>query len=66
VKFDLLCTVSTGEVHSTIDGKYYIYYIDAAFIPEFLRIHKFSPGKALHFLKEKARDYDKPTEEKII
>jgi hypothetical protein len=40
-----------------IDGKEYIYFIDAGYIPAVLRKVKRSDGGALNFLKDKARDY---------
>jgi len=55
--FQLLCTVSTGEVHSMIGGKYYVHFLDAAFIGKFKRIFIKSPGKALDFLKKNSRSY---------
>ena len=56
--FQLLCTVGSGEVHSMIDGKYYIHFIDSAFIPGFNKMYLKSPGKALNFLKEKSWAYE--------
>lgn len=56
-QFQLLCTVSTGEIHSMIDGKYYVHFLDAAFIPKFKRLYEKSNGNALNFLKQKSRSY---------
>jgi len=57
-KFQLLCTVGSGEVHSMIDGKYYIHFIDSAFIPRFNKMYLKAPGKALNWLKEKSWAYE--------
>lgn len=44
-----------GTVKVLIDGKEYIYFIDAGYIALFLTKQKNSDGAALQFLKEKAR-----------
>ena len=46
-----------GEVHTVINGKRYVYNIDAALIPKLRTLYKHSPGKALQFLKERSTGY---------
>ena len=46
-----------GDVYVKINGKKYLYHIDAAHIEHFLRLHKRAKGKSLAFLKEKAGGY---------
>lgn len=44
-----------GTVKVLIDGKEYIYFLDAGYISMFLTKKKISDGIALQFLKDKAR-----------
>lgn len=45
-----------GTMNILIDGKEYVYFLDAIYIPLVLTKIKKSDGRALNFLKEKARD----------
>ena len=47
---------SIGTVNILLDGKEYIYFIDAAYIPLFLKRSEKSGGRAFNYLKEKSRD----------
>jgi len=58
MEFDVLCTVSTGEVVSTIDGKGYKHFIDAAKIERFLKLYRKAPGKALNYLRDESDGYE--------
>lgn len=48
-----------GELGVLINGVKYRYFLDAGFIPKIERMAKRRPGKALAFLKEVAREYEK-------
>lgn len=52
----ILSYSSDGTVKVLIDGKEYIYFLDAGYISMFLTKKKNSDGAALQFLKDKARD----------
>lgn len=52
---------SDGELGVLINGVKYRYFLDAGFIPKIERMAKRQPGKALAFLKEVAREYEKET-----
>ena len=43
-----------GDVYVSINGTEYLYFLDAAHIPHFLRLYKRAKGKALAFLKKRA------------
>ena len=58
MEFNLLCTVSNGEVISVIDGKSYKHFLDAAKMSQFKRIYDKAPGKALQYLKEQCSGYE--------
>lgn len=45
-----------GTVKVLIDGKEYLYFLDAGYISMFLIKQKNSDGAALQFLKDKSRD----------
>ncbi len=51
LKFEILAIVNNGEVHSTINTKYYVHYIDSAKLPRFKHLMYRSPGRALSYLK---------------
>ena len=55
-KLDFYWTAITkaGDVYVRINGVEYLYFIDAAHIPHFLRLYKRARGKALAFLKSRA------------
>ena len=50
---------SDGEMGVLINGVKYRYFLDAGFIPKITRLFEHKPGKALAFLKDVARDYEK-------
>lgn len=58
MKFNLLCTVSNGEVISEIDGKRYKHFLDAAKMNQFHKIYDRALGKALQYLKEQCSWYE--------
>lgn len=55
--FKVLSHSSDGTMNVLVDGKEYIYFLDAGYIPGVLKKAKHSKGDALNFLKDKARDY---------
>lgn len=59
LRFRIRYTLLSGEVGVIINGVRYTYFIDAGFIPKIEKMARKSPGKALAFLKETARDYIK-------
>lgn len=54
--FEILKHSDDGTINVSIDGKEYIYFIDAGHIPTVVEMAKKSGGGALNFLKNKARD----------
>ena len=52
-------TIESGEIGVVINGVKYRYFLDAGFIPKIEKMAKRKPGKALAFLKEVARGYEK-------
>lgn len=56
LNFWIRYTSSYGEVGVSINGVEYTYLLDAGFIPKVERLARYSPGKALSFLKEVSRD----------
>lgn len=52
----ILSYSNDGSMDVEIDGKRYIYFIDAGHIETVLKKAKRSGGEALNFLKFKARD----------
>lgn len=46
-----------GTVTVSINGKGYVYFLDAIWTEKFLNMTKKSAGKALQFIKGKAYDY---------
>lgn len=57
--FIIRYTCLHGELGVLINGTKYRYFLDAGFIPKIERMAKRRPGKALAFLKEVAREYEK-------
>ena len=54
--FKILSHSNDGTINVLIDGKEYIYFIDAGYIETVLKKAEKSGGAALNFLKFKARD----------
>ncbi|MCK5608447.1 hypothetical protein KAR91_41585 [Candidatus Pacearchaeota archaeon] len=54
--FKILSHSSDGTMNVLIDGKEYLYFLDAGYIKTVLKKAKKSGGGALNFLKNKARD----------
>lgn len=57
MKFKILSHTDDGTMNVLIDGKEYIYFLDAGHIKTVIYKAKKSSGGALNFLKSKARDY---------
>ena len=55
--FKIGAIISGTEIHSMINGVEYVHLVDSALVPKLESLYLHSPGKALQFLKTKARDY---------
>jgi len=62
LSFEIRYTCKHGEIGVIINGVKYRYFLDAGFIPKIEKMAKHAPGKALAFLKEVAREYEKEEE----
>jgi len=62
LNFGIRYTCKYGEIGVIINGVKYCYFLDAGFIPKIEKMAKRAPGKALAFLKEVAREYEKEAE----
>ena len=51
----ILSHTNDGTMSVAIDGKRYDYLIDAMYIKKVISLSRKTPGKALNFLKNKAR-----------
>ena len=59
LSFTIRYTLTYGEIGVLINGVKYRYFLDAGFIPKIQRMARREPGKALTFLKDVAREYEK-------
>lgn len=57
--FKVELTVENREIHTIINGKRYIYTIDGALYEKFWFVYSCSPGKALNFLKEHCKAWER-------
>ena len=55
LNFEWISYTMEGDMYVNINDVPYLYYMDAAYIEHFLRLHKKARGKALTFLKAKAK-----------
>jgi hypothetical protein len=57
LSFRLVSIVERREITTLINGRRYIHLIDGACCDKFERLYKYSPGKALAYLKRISKDY---------